>query len=69
MDMFGIDKEIADLKKRFTELDVLLKLLIATGIRSNSIQAGLNDYDKEIEHISLIFNKLQEKINNAKRSD
>jgi len=69
MDMFGIDKELIELKERIKEFDILLKLMISVGIRNNAIQNNKSDYDSEIEQISLIFNKLQEKINKSKRSD
>ncbi len=67
--MLNFDKEIEELRDKVNDLDILLKLLIATGIRSNAVQNNKNDYDYELEQVSLIFNKLQAKINESKRSE
>jgi len=65
--MLGLDKEIIELKDKLNDLDILVKLLIATQISSNLKSSSNNMIDSEINKIIIIVNKLQEKLNTAKK--
>jgi len=65
--MFGLDKEIFELKAKLSDLEILLKLLIATQIKQTLKSNSDAMIDSEINNVILIVNKLQEKLLNAKK--
>lgn len=65
--MFGLDKEVFELKAKLSDLEILLKLLIATQIKQTLKSNSDAMIDSEINNVILIVNKLQEKLLNAKK--